>query len=1025
MHPGDFFRPLLVAMLFSCKAVAVADAKPAPLNLASSFAVSPDGATLAFEWDRDIWTASADGGDAKRVVDDPARDDFPKFSRDGKRIVFSSDRTGSMQIYSIPMNGGEATRHSWNTEGSELDCLSPDGRHALVHGIREFPGSRATRLLEIDLTADRRERRLFDAEAHSAVWSPDGTRVLFCRGGEALYRKGYHGSRASQIWLYQIQDRTFERVVSGDDEARSPIWLPDGKGFYYVSNEGGTFNLWLHPDGGKPLAVTDFHDDGVISPALSADGSTMVFQRGLDVFRLRPGRDKQPVRLEFHTGETLTDRSVVLQTITRTESADVTNDLSKVVFSAAGDLWWTSPAGGPPSRLTETDEDETEVTFSPDGTWLYFLRDDGIHANYFRAHFKNGLLMDESPVTHGVRSKCRFKRSPDGTEIAWVEGTGDVFTARADGAESRCVFKCRDRPDFDWSPDGRWLALSAKDRNANRDLWLVASDGKQDAVNLTRSPFYDGAPKWSPDGRWLAYISSKEAATKPQLRLLDFGKPGLSREPSLDTLLKAADEAKNIQTNGIEPTRLTWSPDSKSLWFQSTEKSSRKLFSVGLDGQGMKTIADQRGTPVRNLRDGGLLWFVDGVPELFKPGQTLRFPISLHAARPRAILLGTGFRRIWRLLGENFHDARMNGRDWNAMRMKYESAATTARNSLQFARVVNQLTGELNSSHLTFTRQSLPDETLTVKKDETTAHPGLIFRDDDERPDAPLVISRVIAGSPVSMRPDTPKAGDVVLRIGGEDVSNGSPLHHLFAGAEGRPLPLVIQGDTGGHRVVELRCITYQKARWLRGVEQENTNRAIVARMDPKSAYIRVPDMNRETIRETGRRIYQASLVADRLILDLRNNGGGREADRLLEIFCQPLHAFTIPRDGEPGYPMDRRNSPAWDKPLAVLCNQNTLSNAEIFCHAVHDLKRASLIGTTTAGDVVSAVKTDVSGLGSLMLPFRAWYQIDTGKNLELNGAIPDLQVEPAPSDEGADLDPQLERAIEILRKQNGSNRAE
>ena len=962
---------------------------------------------MVFEWTQDLWIASSAGGEAKRIVRDPARDAYPRFSPDGKRLVFSSDRSGSLQVFSMPLSGGETIQHTHHTEGNELECLSPDGRRALIRGLRERSGFLATRLMEIDLTTERAERRLFDATAHSAAWSPDGARVLFCRGGEQLYRQGYRGSRASQIWLYRTKKRTFERMITGDAEARSPLWLADGRGFYFVDHRTGIANLWLKKDGEEARPVTAFRHDGVITPDLSADGSTLVFRLGLDVFRLRPGIDREPVRLDLWTREDLPDVSTDTRKVTGTADADFTKDLNQCVFAAAGDLWKIERAGTAPSRLTETAASEDEPRFSADGNWLYFRRDDGLEANYFRARREHGNMRDEAQITRGERSKCRLKLSPDGSKIAWIEGTGDVFTAGTDGADPRRVFKCWDKPTFDWSPDGKWLALAAEDADANRDLWLVAADGGHEASNLTRHPGLESSPKWSADGKWLAFTAKRDETGESQLWRIHFGTNG--PKPGQTDL-----KQERIQTKGIEPMRVLWAADSKSLCFQSKNATSKKLYSIGVDGKNMQVLAAQRGIPIRMTPQGDLLWLVGRTPEILTGKKSIEFPIFLEVQRPREEVLTLGFRRVWRTLGECFYDPDMNGRDWNAMRLKYEPAARLARDSWQFDRVISFLRGELNASHLVFQQSMWPGELRKASKEAKTAHPGLIFRDDEEL-GAPLRIARVLQGSPIAMSPEPPKPGDRVVRIAGEPVFNGTPLHRFLNGAEHNPLPIVLRGEDGRERVIELRCISYQTARALDLKERQAITLARVAASSPKIAYQAVPNMTRDALDELRIQIHRASRESELLILDLRDNGGGREADRMLNLFCQPVHSITVPRDGPAGYPIDRRPGPAWNKPMVVLCNQDTFSNAEIFCHAMKHIKRAPLVGIATAGGVISAIKTTIPDVGELQVPFRGWHHAETGGNYDKMGAQPDFMMDLTPVDESGGCDPQLEKALEVL----------
>jgi Tol biopolymer transport system component/C-terminal processing protease CtpA/Prc len=984
-----------------------------PLNLVSAPRVSADGKQVVFEWLGDIWTAGAEGGEARRVVEDPARDAYPCFSPDGSRIVFSSERSGSLQVYSIPSGGGEMIRHSWHSEGSLLEGVSPCGSMALVRGPREFGGPRSDRLLVVDLANESRERRIFDASGHSGAWSPDGGSLLFCRGGEQFYRKGYRGARAAKIWRYDLAERHFELLVDRVTESLWPMWLPDGKGFYYVSGEGGVFNIWLRDAGGAHRQITFFEDDGVIMPSLSADGETMVFRKGFEVLLLRPASGDPPRVVRFWTRENVPMIADDIREVRGCDAVDFSADLLPV-FSAAGELWRLPAAVGVPVRLTETAFAEEQPQFSRCGESLYFLVDDGLESNYYRARWMNGALADSQPVTRGPRSKGGLLTSPDGSKIAWVEGTGDVHVAAADGGGARRLLAGWNKPAMDWSPDGNWLALAVEDRNGNRDLFLADAEGAGEPLPLTRHPAFDGSPRWSPDGRWLAFTSRRDESGELGLWRIDFGPSGLPSKLSAAQALRVGARAQVIRTRGIEPTRLIWSADSKEILFQSRKTRTRKLFAVQPDGQGFRTVVERRGLPVRSLADGSLIWRVDRNPEILRPDGAKTFPISLTVTRPRHEVLTLGFRRIWRTIGERFYDAGMHGRDWQALRVRYEAEAVASRESRQFYRVVRQMLGELNASHLAFHRAPWPEEQEPAHGGGKTWHPGMIF--DDQAPaDGPLRVKQVVPGSPAAKLKHPPLAGEVLTRIAGEPVSNRFPVHRFFQDAESRIIPVTLRDGDGRERVIELRCLPYASVRSLLRVNRETLARQQVAEADPKAAYIAVPDMNLATYQQLALEIYQTSLDAERLILDFRNNGGGREADRMLGLLCQPVHSFTIPRNGPRGYPHERRPAPAWTGPLVVLCNADTYSNAEIFCHAVQLVGRAPLVGTGTAGGVISAISTTIPDAGRVQVPFRGWFRADDHANLDLNGAQPDYPVDFHPAAEAAGRDPQLEKAIKVL----------
>ena len=162
--------------------------------------------------------------------------------------------------------------------------------------------------------------------------------------------------------------------------------------------------------------------------------------------------------------------------------------------------------------------------------------------------------------------------------------------------------------------------------------------------------------------------------------------------------------------------------------------------------------------------------------------------------------------------------------------------------------------------------------------------------------------------------------------------------------------------------------------------------------------------------------LYSAGAGKDGLVIDVRENGGGSTTDHLLTALTQPVHAITIPRGGGPGYPQDRKVYATWDKPVVVLCNQNSFSNAEIFSHAIQTLKRGQLVGVPTAGGVISTGAATIMDVGTLRLPTRGWFTPGDGEDMELHGAVPEHVVWPEPSVGPRDSDVQLARAVEVLQ---------
>jgi tricorn protease len=1051
--------------------------------MASWPCLSPDGKTLVFEWRDDLWSVPTTGGLADRLTAHPARDSFPRFSPDGKTLYFCSSRAGFMQVFSMPAGGGPAAQHSFHSEGASLEDIAPDGTRALVRGLRDEPGFRPERLIEIDLRREAPESYLFNEKGHSARYSPDGSKVLFCREGEQLYRKGYRGPRASSIWLYETAAKTFTPMVKEETEARSPMWKPDGSGFYYVSERDGTLNLWQRDFAhGKDEQLTKFTDDGVIRPVLSKDGSVIIFRRGFHLWSWKPGGE--PERLTIRQQEDLPDTTEELRKITGTVDADFSPSGLEIVFCAEGELWTSDTVLREPNRITRTDAREDDAMFSPDGQWIYYLKDDGIDCNIWRVRRKRdgefwwrAESFEHEQVTRGPEPKRRMALSPDGTRLAYISGGGNLHIANADGTSDRLLFPCWDAPTFDWSPDSGWLVFAAQDQNFNRDIYIIPADGSREPFNLSRHPDFEGSPRWSPDGRRIAFTGRRlnnemslfyvdlkieeavrstrdrreldaESAMRddPLYRQEDSAHDDSdAEEPEEDPAVEESipktrvpedapppekpkrtrmridfeglsDRIVRLNTRGIEPERVLWAADSESLLFQSTNSSNDRLYRIeARQGAAMEDVAEHRGLPIRVNKDDSLFWIVDRAPAVLKKGKLTRYPMSARLVRDRIAHQRLWFRSVWRTLRDRFYDPSMNGKPWEKMLAKYEDAAAHAPDSPTFDGVVGMMLGELNASHLTFISSVWPKPWENEGAEfQSTRHLGIRF----QRHGAgdPLTVASVIAGSPAALCKPPVQPGDTIVRINGRAIDGSMPLHRFMNGRLDREVELVVRDAAGKERMHELNPISYATARDLAEAQVALDNRKRVEDISGgRLGYVHIARMFWDEFEQFEREIYAAAHGKEGLVIDIRDNGGGFITDHLLTVLCQPRHAVTIPRGGGPGYPQDRKVYASWHKPLVVVCNQNSFSNAEIFAHAIKTLKRGPLVGVTTAGGVISATRDRILDAGTLRIPFRGWFSPETGEDMEMNGAVPDHIVWPEPGQLISGQDPQLGKAIEVL----------
>ncbi len=1032
-----------------------------PVRLAAVPRPLPDGKSFVFTWQGDIWVAPVDGGEATRLTHHPASDHWPCVSPDGKTVAFLSNRDATWQVYTVPVAGGAPRKISHHTEGATPLVWFPDGRSILVRGTRDHGGANAMRLLRLYLDSGLGEELLFDAYAYDADIAPDGKRILFTRDGNRLYRKGYRGSDASRIWLYDLETGEFKLVCDDPGGCRSPLWKPDGGGFYYVAQKSGCFNVWEHGlASGKEEQLTHFTDGAVIIPGLSRNGRTMVLRQLFDFYALDPGKPKTLKRIELQADTDQVRPAVRRRWYTavwnndETGTIDFTEDGLQMCFTTGGDLWAMDTVLREPRAVTtETGIHEREAVFTPDGEHILVLRDYGHRVNVWEAARANtneywwqNTAFDLKPVTDDEDGKYNLSVSPTGSNIAYCVERGDIVVCDRSGSNRVVVARSAYAAWYDWAPDGKWLVCNLSDSHGNRDIWVVSADGSREPYNLSRHPNSDYSARWSPDGRKIAFVGKRydDSVDLYYVYLRESDERETERDRTIEKALKqmkGEDKKKdgNGATNGVvdvvidferltdrvhriavrdsSPSHLFWSHDSKALAFRAAVGGKKGTYKVVFpDNLKPEFMTDKQGEQAKWIKKGSkILWLVDRIPHAY----TVKYPFKAFQHTDISDYQRLAFRTIWRLLRDRFYDGNLNNLDWDAMRLKYEDMAASAPCRAVFERTVFMLMGELNASHLGFkeddaSKKEWGTEWKTRDWKIRTGHLGLRFERSHEGPG--MRVADVVEDGPTDRDGSRVRVGETVLRINDADVSPDMAWTRLLTGVYPRDDRLLVAATNGEERVVTVRTISYEEARKLFREEEIERNRDRVASAsDGRLGYLHIARMQWADLRRFEQEVFACGVGRKGLIIDVRDNPGGFVADRLLAILCHPMHAVTIPRGGERSYPTGYLGKAMWDKPITVLCNQNTTSNGEIFSHAIKTLERGKLVGVPTQGAVISTPTARILDWGTLHLPDRGWFVRGTGEDMELNGCVPDHIVEARPGDIPAGRDPQLGKAIEVL----------
>ncbi len=1078
----------------------------AAVSLAEQPNLSPDGKTLLFVHGGDIWQVPTRGGQASRLTSHTAKESQPIYSPNGQRIAFVSNRTGSNQVYVMSAVGGQPKQLTFHSEGYALQDWYPDGKSLLVLASRDHHWKSSSRFFRINSRKRSSEELLFNGYGAEGKISPDGTTLLFVREGERWWRKGYVGARSAQIWTFGLQSGTFSKVLDTAACDRSPVWNSDSQSFFYCSSHGaknGARNLWHCELGtGKTSQVTDFEDDLVATPTISADGHSIVFSKLFDLYRWHPNAGGDAAKIRIHITTAGEQADTYRRILTSASDAAFSDDGLEIAFISGGDLWVMETELKEPVRITKTAEFESDPIFAEKGNAILFVGWKDGQPDIWKVERADPSLywwqseeFKLTQITDDAEKESDLQLSPNQQDLLFAHGRGDVRVYHLETGKAETLVDSFSAPAFDVSPDGKWIVYARTDNNFNSDIWIAPIDQTSEAINISRHPDDEYGPKWSPDGSKIAFygrrsddeidiyyvyltrkdsdLDSRDRRLKKTLEALKKSRstsssstkptesvkkpsttsaqdekkkpdstPGEKKESKTDEKKKAdrAEEKKpdlpdvkidfelihrrleRLSNANSSERVLGWSPDGSKLIFTGTVKNEAGTWYVSFpDAFTPKKITSSSGSLKGWLKSPDrMLWLVNGVPAV-QPlsGSSKSYSFSAYQQLSRSERFRAGFDAAWRMLRDAWYDENYGNHDWDQIRHKYRDTASRARDMNEFGRVVTLMLGELNGSHLGFYPSSDlgSHSTSSGQWSITTAHLGVRFDQTHKGPG--LKIKDVIEGGPAADTGSLLSVGEIILAIDGTKVKSGMDLTRVLNGRSNRTIELTVKttGQKSSERSVLIRPTSYSRIRSLLHDTWQDDNREMVARKDKKIGYLHIQGMNWSSFLEFERELFDVGYEKDGLIIDVRDNSGGSTTDHLLTALTQPEHAITVPRGGSPGYPQSRRVYATWSKPIVVLCNQNSYSNAEIFSHAIKNLGRGRLVGVPTAGGVISTRSASVMDVGRIRVPYRGWYVKSTGEDMELNGAKPNVVVWPQPAEIPNGIDRQLMKAVSVLQE--------
>jgi Tol biopolymer transport system component len=492
---------------------------------------SPESGRLAYASNQDgnwdIWVTQLNAGQPlNRTANYDGRDWFPSWSPDGSLIAFWSEREDGGYFVMSPLAGSprkitktgllSATTPQWSTDGSLLACVVEDTAGLLIRIVSLQSGN----VQSISLPAKK-------TSVDDLSWSPDGHFFAYVEAAASV-------AQVTQLWILRVADGAVIPITEGRTEVWSPSWAGDGQTLYFISNRGGSMDLWqqrLRDDGtpnGDPQPITT--GIGMRRAAFSRDGAKLVYSKGRRVANLWcvPILKDRPANWAEATQLTR-DHAYI-------EFVDVSPDGKSLLLnsdrSGNPDLWAMPATGGEMQQITSDPTPDWNPFWSPNGKEILFY--------------------------------------------AYRSGNRDIWVQPVDGGPARQVTKHQASDLYaDWSPDGKEICFASL-RSGNYDLWIVPSEGGEER-QLTAHPANDYQPEWSPEGAWIVFVSDRS------------GEASLWRIPA-----NASDEGERAEPLTQASAKYSrWSPDGQWVYF--LDNQSNNIWAVSSNGNHERPVTNFTG----------------------------------------------------------------------------------------------------------------------------------------------------------------------------------------------------------------------------------------------------------------------------------------------------------------------------------------------------------------------------------------------------------------------------------------------
>ena len=1038
-----------------------------------------NGNQVVFVYAGDIWTVSAQGGEARRLTSHKGNELYPKISPDGKWIAFSAEYSGSRQIWVMPSEGGSAKQLTYyNSVGVMpprggfdnvvLDWTS-DSKQILFRANRTTFGDRNGMYYLVSIDGGM-ETPLQIKNGGFAVLSPDDKKICFTPvDREFRSWKRYQGGRATELWIYDLEKNTSEQMTNFTGSDQWPTWYGDN--IYYASDKDTKLNIYSYNTQTKQTNQLTFHKDfDVMWP--SGNNGSLVYESGGYIYKLDLNSGKSTrlsVNLNYDNPNLVPYFKNVAGDV---NSYNISPSGKRVLFDARGDIFSVPAKDGVIENLTQTSGiREIYPVWSPDGKYIAYYSDVTGEYEIYLLENKKGAVAKQ--ITFGSTAwKDEAIWSPDSKYLLYSDRTLNLWLLDVTSGKQTIVAKSlfSQISSYDFSPDSKWITYSTQASNSN-DIVMVYNIASGEATRITTIEYNSYQPVFSKDGKYIFFVSTRDFNMTMSSYEMDYVYNNGAR---LYAVALQNDGTKLVkEKNDVEPVKEEIEKPADNAKKSKSKESAEAVdpepkIDVKIDFEGIENRVMVIPGGAGNYRimgavDGGILYSnqgrlirynidkeenedimtgassaaisADGKSFVFyskgnfgvasiAPGQSADKGLLDLKKMEMKIVPTDEWRQIfydaWRIFRDYFYVENMHGLDWPAVRDAYAQLLPSVGSRFDLDYLLGEMVSEVNVGHAYVNWGDIEwvdhrNSGLLGANIVADTQKGL------------YKITEIYPGenwneslrSPLTEPGVDVKVGDYILSVDGHDIDINTNFYAYLENKTDVPVTLSVSatGKKSDARTYTIRPIDSELA--LLANKWVRERRAMVDSLsNGRIGYIYIPDTSQEGNRELFKGTY-AYNDKEAMIYDDRYNGGGYIPSKMVEVIERRTIAYYYKNGLEPM----RSPDIAHNGPKVMLINGYSSSGGDALPYYFRHQNQGKLIGTRTWGGLVgiSSNATMVDG-GSLSVPCFGIYDENGEWIIEGVGVYPDIEVVERPEDMVMGRDVVIERAVKELLKELDEN---